>query len=106
VRPSASAPFVLGLLLGALGIILTVVSGLLYAWDPDETCGSRGSGLSEEEFFGIAMCADGTAVQPMWMTVSACLLLVTSAVCITIAIIRRARRDDEQSAPPAVSHWS
>lgn len=104
-RPSSSAPLVLGLLLGALAIILVILSGL-HAWDPDEACYARGSGPSPEKFFGTAMCDDGTAVQPMWMTVSAGLLLITSAICITLAIIRRARRDDEKSPPPTVSHWS
>ncbi|QHC65085.1 hypothetical protein GSU69_19725 (plasmid) [Rathayibacter festucae] len=104
-RPSASAPLVLGLLLGALAIVLVILSGL-HAWDPDEACYARGSSPSPEKFFGTAMCADGTAVQPMWMTVSAGLLLITSAICITIAIIRRARRDDEKGPLPTVSHWS
>ncbi|MDY0912309.1 hypothetical protein [Rathayibacter festucae] len=52
------------------------------------------------------MCADGTAVQPMWMTVSTGVLLIAAAICITIAIIRRARRDDEKGPLRTVSHWS
>jgi hypothetical protein len=104
-RPSASAPLALGLLLGALAIILVIVSGL-HSWDPGEACVARGSGPSPQEFVGTAMCADGTAMQPMWMSVSAGFLLITAAICITIAIIRRARRDDAHGPPPTVSHWA
>lgn len=104
-KRSAVAPLLLGLLLAGAAVILSAVSGII-AWDPEETCRVRGSYLSAEQFFGTTLCSDGTAVQPMWMTVSTAVLLVAAVICITIGIICRARRRIEQDPPPATSHWS
>lgn len=104
-QPSAAAPLVLGLILLAAALVLSAVSGV-FAWDPGETCAVRGTRLGSQEFLGTALCVDGSAVQPTWMTVSAAAALVAASVCITIAIARRARRGGRETPPTTVSHRS
>ncbi|KQQ05579.1 MULTISPECIES: hypothetical protein [unclassified Rathayibacter] len=98
-RKGAAAPLVLGLLLVVVAVVLSTVSGI-FAWDPEETCLVRGSYPSTEKFLGTAMCADGTSVQPMGMTVSAALSLVGAGICFTVAIVRRAWQAGRPAARP------
>ncbi|MCJ1700350.1 hypothetical protein MT356_11530 [Rathayibacter festucae] len=84
----------------ALGVVSSI-----FLWDPEEACRVRGSYSSPESFLWNPLCADGSAVQPMWMTVAGAAALLGAGVCVILAIAFRVLNHEREAPPPVVSHW-
>ncbi|PPH79350.1 hypothetical protein C5C50_12975 [Rathayibacter sp. AY1D9] len=97
-------PLIFAVLFTVFAAALGLMSSL-YMWYPGEACRVRGSDSSSESFLWNPLCADSSAVQPMWMTVGAAAALLGAGVCVVLAIVFRVLNHEQEVPPPVVSHW-
>ncbi|PPG19030.1 hypothetical protein C5C74_08020 [Rathayibacter sp. AY1E8] len=103
-RPDHAIPLVFAVIFTVFAAALGLMSSL-YMWDPAEACEVRGSYSSSESFLWNPLCVDGSAVQPLWMTVAGAAALIGAGVCVVLAIAFRVLNHEREVPPPVVSHW-
>ena len=103
-RPDHAIPLIFAVLFTVFAAALGLMSSL-YMWDPGEACRVRGSDSSPDSFLWNPLCADGSPVQPMWMTVAGAAALIGAGVCVVLAIVFRVLNHEREVPPTVVSHW-